>query len=390
MQHDDPVFSLPDLSSSERRLVRLLATHGALHRAELARRLHVSRSRVGIIVASLLARGVLTTEAGDPDDPSRDLRAGPALSLPQEVGAVAGVQINSGHVHAAVTTLSGTVLAHACRDDLEAVLDVDDRMEIAGEVLAAATTAANVESLALVGMGAFGQIDRHSGVVSTHPNELWWGSNLADMAAGRFRCDVFVQNNSGLEALAEATWGQGRGYDPLLYCQFGHGLTASVVVGGRLLSGAHGGAGELGHMSVDPRGSLCTCGSRGCLATTASGVAIERALTDYHRGGWSALLAAARAGDRAVLRVFLDAADQLGHAIANLANLLDPEAIVIGGDLVSAGERFWSRLVEGFEDHVLVGAGQAPFLPARIGGDGHGGALAAALLARRRLASQWR
>lgn len=375
---------------AEHRFLQAMMTHGAMHRAEVARLLRLSRTRAGTLATRLLERGILI-EDEDPVGPNdADGRAGAPLTISPSLGSVAGVQINTGHVHVAVTTLSGTVLAQDHRDGLANLLDVDVRLGIAKELLDQAAQAARAaDAPLLVGLGAFGQIDPQTGVVSTHPNDVWWGVDLPRHATKILSTDVIVQNNSRLEALAEATWGSGRGCDPMLYLQLGHGLTATLISNGQPLNGAHGGAGELGHVTDDPAGPLCACGSRGCLATTVSAGAIQRALAQHTAADtWDDILAAARAGDRTVLRVFLDAADRLGRATANLANLTDPQAIVIGGDLPLAGSRFWGRLVEQFNDHALIASGKADIRPAALAGQGRGGALAAALIARRHLAEQ--
>jgi predicted NBD/HSP70 family sugar kinase len=132
-------------------------------------------------------------------------------------------------------------------------------------------------------------------------------------------------------------------------------------VGGELFRGSSGKAGQIGHVTIDENGPICRCGSRGCLETLAGGPA----LLDLFRGDPGMqrlrdLLARADEGDASARRVIADAGRHIGIAAANLCNLLDPDVLVIGGELAGAGETLIAPLRHSLERSVLTGLGAGP------------------------------
>ncbi|MFP5225726.1 MAG: ROK family protein [Actinomycetota bacterium] len=198
-----------------------------------------------------------------------------------------------------------------------------------------------------VGIGCAGLIDDRSGVVVTSPNLPLRDIGLRDMLSTRVGLPVILENDANVAAVGEALVGAGAGRSPVLCVTVGTGIGGGIVVDGRLLRGANGFAGEVGHMVVDPDGPVCACGSKGCLEAMASGnalgrVALERiedpaavALRERRDAGakvTGALVGALAAdGDPFAGSIIIEAGRWLGLGLANLANLLDPEVIVVGG-----------------------------------------------------------
>jgi len=152
--------------------------------------------------------------------------------------------------------------------------------------------------------------------------------------------DVVVENDANLAALAEYRQGPYAGTAHLVHLTGGAGLGAGVIVDGRLLRGGRGFAGELGHVSLDPTGPVCPCGRRGCLEALAGIPAlIRRALPDTAEDGpitdfapeVDRIRARARRGDPAVLAALAETGRHLGHGVALLANLVNPEVVLLGG-----------------------------------------------------------
>jgi predicted NBD/HSP70 family sugar kinase len=148
---------------------------------------------------------------------------------------------------------------------------------------------------------------------------------------------AWVDNDATCAAAAELAYGAGRGLNSFLLVTVGTGIGGGLVLGGRVWRGVRGFAGEIGHVSLDPRGHPCPCGSRGCLEQYASGPAIVRAWKE--RAGSRAETAAsplevarlARRGDPAALAAFAAAGRAVGQALGAAVNLLDIEALLIGG-----------------------------------------------------------
>ena len=207
-----------------------------------------------------------------------------------------------------------------------------------------------------VGVGVPGLVDA-SGMVRFAPNLLGIGGTpLRDALARRFPGSKFwIGNDATAACWAEHVTGAAEGARDVLMVTLGTGIGGGIVSSGRLVEGAHGYAGEFGHMVVDPAGPECPCGRRGCWERFASGEALGSAGREAAHAGRAARVLELAAGDPDAVRgEHVTAAalegdeqaaaimDRFGRWVAmglgNLANILDPEAIVIGGGLVGAGE----------------------------------------------------
>jgi glucokinase len=208
-----------------------------------------------------------------------------------------------------------------------------------------------------VGVGAAGWFDRTGDTVLFSPHLAWRNSSLRKDLEGRLQLPLWVGNDADAAAWAEYRYGAARGATLALMITLGTGIGGGIVVDGRLQRGAHGVAGEWGHMRVVPDGRLCACGNRGCWEQYASGTALgqtarEVAVTSpaaaatllEHVDGRPELLTgehvaqAAHDGDALALELVTDVGTWLGQGIADLAAVLDPEVVVIGGGVSVLGE----------------------------------------------------
>jgi glucokinase len=209
--------------------------------------------------------------------------------------------------------------------------------------------------LRVVGVGAPGPIDPLRGRLVNPPNLPGWHNvPLVDQLTRVLCCPVHLENDANVAALAEYHRGAGRGTRTMAYVTWSTGVGGGLVIDGKLFSGAHGSAGEIGHMILDPDGPLDACGQRGCVEVFCGGGAMQR------ETGESAaeIFDAAVAGDAEAALIVRRAATYMGHALVNLTNLFDPETIVVGGGVT----RSWSH-VEPVLTAVLRGS---PFIrPAR-------------------------
>jgi predicted NBD/HSP70 family sugar kinase len=259
-----------------------------------------------------------------------------------------------------------------------------------------------VDGFACVGVGVPGLVDRSAGTVR-HAVNLGLGDTpvgLADHLGALARAPVVVDNDVNLAAVGAAVALGCRG--DLAYLSVGTGLAAGLLLGGHIRRGAHGAAGEIGHLPVDPHGPLCECGQRGCLEALASGTAIaqrwpagdgtpptRRDLSAEPLGATPSLLAAAAAGDPAAIDVLDEVAGYLAGAVALLAQTVDPEVIVLGGGVAESG----AGLLDAVRDALRRRAVRSPVLGAinlaeRVALVPEGvpaGAVGAAVLARHHL-----
>jgi glucokinase len=211
-----------------------------------------------------------------------------------------------------------------------------------------------------IGIGIPGIVDRERGAVR-HAVNLGLGGEwfpLADQLAAKTGADVIVEND-----LNAATWGAHvlSGADDLAYLSLGTGLAAGFVLSGTLRRGAHGAAGEIGHVPVDPSGGLCSCGLRGCLELRASGSALAAAWPvqgDLFPA--EALFSAAADGDQDAVAAREHFVGGVAEAIRMLALSVDPVAIIIGGGVAQVGDPLLQAVAEALRSQ----AAQSPFLEA--------------------------
>jgi predicted NBD/HSP70 family sugar kinase len=175
---------------------------------------------------------------------------------------------------------------------------------------------------------------------------------------------VHIDNDANLGALAEVRDGAGRGARNVLYVMLSGGIGAGLVLDGRLVRGHRGLTGEIGHVVVDPDGRICRCGNRGCLETVASAPALLATLGPLHGPDVTLedVMANARAGDEGSRRLFSDAGRTVGRAVGTICNLVNPELVIVGGDMVLAGD----VLVDAVRDGIALATIPAIRADARV------------------------
>jgi glucokinase len=186
---------------------------------------------------------------------------------------------------------------------------------------------------------------------------------VRDAVARELEASVRIDNDATCALIAEMSYGAARGVDDVVVITLGTGIGGGVAIGGAVRRGAHGFAGEPGHMCVDPSGPLCVCGRHGCWERYASGAGLvwlaqQRGLDCAPDGQpitGEHLVGLARAGNDDALAVWADFAEWLARGLANLADVLDPELFVIGGGLVSVSDLYLNRTRQLFVEEVLGG-----------------------------------
>jgi glucokinase-like ROK family protein len=334
-------------------VIRALRDEGTISRAEIARRTGLSRSTVSSLVADLQADG-LVVERPEPGSAHGQQGGRPPilLSFDASAGAAIGIDFGHSHLRVAVSDLASTILSER-REPLDTDHDAQQGLELAAEMIADALTDAGVPRSAVIGagMGLPGPIEQSAGTVgSSAILPGWIGMTAATEMRRRLDIPVMVDNDANLGALAEAAFGAGRDAGDLIYLKVSSGIGAGLILNGRLYRGSAGLAGELGHVLVDPDGIVCRCGNRGCLETVAATGALVDLLRRSHGEDLTveAMLEAARAGDLGCRRVIHDAGRALGQVVATLLNVLNPELLVVGGDLAGAGD----LLLDGVRESV--------------------------------------
>jgi predicted NBD/HSP70 family sugar kinase len=335
--------SLASLREGNRRLVvEALRERGVASRAELARATDLSRSTISTIVGDMMGAGLVVERDGQPGGETHAGRPGVMVALDPSAGLALAIDFGHRHLRVAVSDLSHTVLAERWRE-----LDVDqsasEGLSEAGKFVDEVLAEAEVERSRVIGavMGLPAPINRLTGTVwdsSILPG--WVGIDAAAEASSRLNLPVVVENDANLGALAELTWGAAKGRSEVAYLKVASGVGGGLISGGRLSRGVGGTAGEIGHTIIAHDGPVCRCGNHGCLETLASARAVANLLSVSRREQISTrrMLELSEAGDGATQRLIGDAGRALGVAVANLCNIVNPETVVIGGDMALAGD----------------------------------------------------
>jgi predicted NBD/HSP70 family sugar kinase len=372
----EPSGSLASLRDRNRRLVvDELRRAGLISRAELARRTGLSRSTVSTLVADLQQQGLVAEREVDGAGPQGG-RPPVLLSLERAAGVALGIDFGKSHVRVIVSDLAHTVLADIERP-METELSAHEGFDAAADLTAQALREAGVEQTDIIGagMGVPGPIDVATGEVGSFAILPGWvGVRPEKDVSQKLGIPVKVENDANLGALAELTWGAGRGTRDFVYIKVSSGIGGGLVLGGQLYTGSGGIAGEMGHSMVDENGPVCRCGNRGCLETIASTRQIIELLRDARGPGLTIeqVIAHAREGDRACSRVIGDAARAIGVVIAQVCNVLNPAKVIVGGDLSAAGDVLLDPLRDEVSRHAVPAAGgNVEIVPGVLGRRGH-------------------
>ncbi|MGE5560257.1 MAG: ROK family protein [Chloroflexota bacterium] len=253
-------------------------------------------------------------------------------------------------------------------------------------------------AVSAIGLGIPGLIDVAHGVCRFSPNLHWRDEPVADLFHERFHLPVAMDNDVRVATFGELVFGAGRGVANFVCVTVGTGIGSGIVLGGRLYRGPGFAAGEVGHQTLEPSGRPCKCGSRGCLETLAAAPAIALAGREAAAAGRAPELArlsggdpecidaslvakAAAIGDAGARAVLARAGEYLGIGLANIANILNPERIIVGGGVANAGELLLGPVRRALQERAMpVNRQMAEVVPAELGADA--GLIGAGALAR--------
>jgi predicted NBD/HSP70 family sugar kinase len=209
-----------------------------------------------------------------------------------------------------------------------------------------------------VGIGLAGVVDFSHGMVRQNPFFGWKNVPLRDLLEARLRLPVYIDNDVNALTLSEKWLSGGQPEDNFILITVGRGIGMGIVLNGQIYRGNAGGAGEFGHLVVDPNGPLCDCGKRGCLESILSDralVAAAKREVGQDVESLDDLIRQAEGGQPAALAILERVGRLLGQQMANLVNLLDPKLILISGEGIRMGSRFFEPLRAAFREGVMSG-----------------------------------
>ena len=330
-------------------------------RADLARVTGLARSTVTTIVSELIdARLVCEGPAAT----SRGGRPPIALQIQRDRYHLLGVELGASHATAVRTDLLGGLLAQA-RADFPVQSDPTGALNLVAQLIATISPADHQSRVLGLGLAVPSPLDpARPGLLSDRILPAWAGVRPGEYLQSQLQLPVYMENDANLGVLAESWWGAGVGLEDFAYIKVATGVGAGLFINGTIYRGATGLAGEIGHTAINPAGPRCRCGLYGCLeAMIGSGSLAERArasLAGHPASRLQAssldlpsLIAAAQAGDCLAAPLIDRAGFDLGIAVANLLNLLNPGVVVLGGTLATAGETLLAPLRRALVDRAL-------------------------------------
>jgi predicted NBD/HSP70 family sugar kinase len=330
---------------------------GVYTQAELARATGLAPATVSSIVRELAGAGLVDTEAGSG-------RRGSAVRLARGAGIVAGVDFGHSHVAVAIGDLAGRLLAEE-RVSLEVATGHDEALARARTMLEEMSN--GMGRLRHVGLGLPAPVTEDV-IRSSAIFPGWEGVHTATVAEDTFGVPVHVENDANLGALAEHRCGVGRGHHSSVFVKISSGVGAGIIIDDELFHGAGGTAGEIGHLTLDDQGPLCRCGSRGCLeAYTSTENVLSMLAGQLPDATLDDVVATALDGNVAAQRALEDAGLHLGWGLASIVNLLNPELVVVGGDMARAGELLLESARIGLRRHALDSVALTPVVASELG-----------------------
>jgi len=336
-------------------VLRTIYDQELISRADVARRTGLTRTTVSDLVGELMELG-LTEEVGR--GPSNGGKAPILLRVADDSRHLIGVDLGESEFSGAVVNLRGEVRRSA-RLPLNG-RDGDEAVELVHQLIDD-LVGSNGDGLVGIGIGTPGIIDSEAGTVRWAVSLDWQDLPLGSLIRERHDLPVYVANDSQAAALAEYIFGTDRRATNMAVIRVGRGIGAGLILNGELFHGDGFGAGEIGHVTVDPEGEPCRCGRRGCLETVAS----TRAMLERAEGAASenpdsilarlakdaggpvtidVLASAADAGDERASAIVDDAARQLGRSIAAVIGMLDVHRVALIGAATALGDRWLERV----------------------------------------------
>jgi predicted NBD/HSP70 family sugar kinase len=340
-------------------IVRCLSRRGAISAAQIARLTGLARSTVSTALSGLKKSGIVVEMSTTGEMAKGVGRPAATLTLNPEAGTCVGVHLGLDEIRLVVADVS-----HSFISEKTIALGLDYPPDRAAELTKAAIAQCYDENslpfsgLLGVGVSVSGPVSPDGVVQRASIVPTWAGVNIRHVFGPVLDRPIFAANESNCSAIAEMMWGAAVGYEDFVLFKIDLGVGGAIVHNGRVITGIAGGAGEFGHISIDPSGDLCRCGNRGCLELYAS---FNRPLEQIsrlmgRRVTMDDVIAMAEQGEVGALRMIEDTAEMAGRGLGIIGSILNPPLIVIGGRMALAGDILLAPLAAAYERHSLIKA----------------------------------
>lgn len=216
-----------------------------------------------------------------------------------------------------------------------------------------------------IGIGSPGPLDVKNGIIVCPPNLPMRNFNVVEAIKKEFKIPTFLDNDANAATLGEYIFGAGKGSDNMVYITASTGVGGGAILNGRIYRGSTSNALEVGHTTVEPKGRKCGCGNTGCVESMSSGIYIEKmakeslskeketSLKKYEKVTAKEVFFEAENGDEEAKNILSETLSYLGIAVANCANIFDPDKIIIGGGITKGGKTVFAKIDEVMQERCL-------------------------------------
>ncbi len=324
-------------------------------RSDLSRELQLSKVTISAVVDELLAKEILVEE-GVRDSSAKGGRKSILLSLNSNKNYVVGVDIGATQIRGAVSNLRGRLIARSAKPTAKSLglNSVISQVRTMVRDLLREEELGHARPLGL-GISIGGIIERQSGLIRFSPDFGWREVNIADLLREATSLNVVVDNNTRATALGERWFGSAKGVRNAFFVSVSYGLGSALIVNNQIYDNHS----EFGHLYVTSERVRCDCGKYGCLEAVCSGRAIAEAARRSRMkrsGKWPSareVAELAEGGDARARALFSSAGTHLGRALSHVANLFNPEKIIISGGVTQAGKLLLDPLRKEFNEHTM-------------------------------------
>lgn len=348
-------------------ILKMLRDRGPISRQDVSGHFDLALPTISALLKDLHATGLIRSEGRRRSSGGRPPEL---VGINPDYGVALGAEISYRRIACALVNMLGEPVTEVIDKNARS-LGASEALSTLSKLTGALIEKARDNRIVGAGIGVSGIIEEGNRVTRRLPFSVAWESvPVADWFEEKFGIRPLVMNNITGAALGEARSGEWGDKPALIYLHVGRGIAAGVSINGQPYPGAGGMAGEIGHVVIEPDGSLCYCGNRGCLESIASeDVIVENCreavrkgcltqLTDTHGRKLANLtlddiLYAANNGDKLSATLLEEAGGHIGRTAANMVNLMNPHVLVLGGLLADENSVFAESVTRNYESTVL-------------------------------------
>ncbi len=362
------------LPSLDKSLMRAINRHKVLYtirnrslisRTDISRSTGLSPASITSITAELIKEGLLLEkQTGN----SLVGRRPVLLSINPEGAFTLGVFLSVQRISVVIINLQADILANFSMPFEEKDTSPESIADIIMQAVHQCmwSTKLSKNEISGIGVAVPGFVDSFTGMIRFLPNYQWRSVDFKEILFQKLQIPIYIDNSANSLTLTEQWFGKGQDVDNFIVVNLAHGVGIGIVINGQLYMGHSGIAGEFGHTVIDPSGPSCRCGKQGCLEAYVGNYAIlKKARVLAYGGAWNAdspedltiedIIDRAFSGEKILIDLYEEAGRMLGIGIANLAEIFDPEKIIISGKGTNAGRLIFDPMYKSIPEHLSGG-----------------------------------